>query len=529
MDEELRAPFRCLESSYMQKKAYTSLGLVEPVQRELGQTLKRRGKRFKLCSEYAYDIPLEKSLQQLLSNSSIFDQVMSGHCQNDNLFEDYCDGSIFKNHLLFSVNPTALQVMLYYDDLEICNPIGSRAKKHKIGVFYYILGNIPPKWRSSLKVIQLVTIVRHSLIHEYGIDKILQPFMESIKKFEKAEGVDLNINGQQHNFRGTITIVCADNLASWSLGGYKALASALRKCRFCMAIAEDMSSKFLSEEFQPRTRITHANHVTHLAGPLHDHIATTYGIVRDSILNQSQFFHVTEGLAPDIMHDILEGALQYETKELLIYVTQERRLISLSFLNQQIESFPYGYCDSSNKPSIITLTSHDHSLKQSATQMWCLARLLPLLVGEFIPVGEPHWENFLLLLTIVEYVFGPVTSEDVVPYLKDLIREHHENFCQLYPNASIIPKIHYIIHLPEWLLNFGPASRYLCMRFEAKHSYFKSLAHRIKCFKNIEKTLAEHHQNLMCYYSICDYYVFREWTFGRTKLVLIVYCTCMFV
>lgn len=62
-------------------------------------------------------------------------QVMSGHCRNDNFIEDYCDGSIFKNHPLFSVNPTALQVMFYYDDLEICNPIGCRAKKHKIGKF----------------------------------------------------------------------------------------------------------------------------------------------------------------------------------------------------------------------------------------------------------------------------------------------------------------------------------------------------------------------------------------------------------
>uniref|UniRef100_A0A1X7V3V2 Uncharacterized protein n=1 Tax=Amphimedon queenslandica TaxID=400682 RepID=A0A1X7V3V2_AMPQE len=58
-----------------------------------------------------------------------------------------------------------------------------------------------------------------------------------------AEGVDLNIKGQQHNFGGTITIVCADNLACWSLVGYKALASALRKCRLCMAIAEDLSYK----------------------------------------------------------------------------------------------------------------------------------------------------------------------------------------------------------------------------------------------------------------------------------------------
>lgn len=75
-----------------------------------------------------------------------------------------------------------------------------------------------------------------------------------------------------------------------------------------------------------------------------------------------------------------------------------------------------------------------------------------LLTGEFIPFDEPHWENFLLMLTIVDYVFRPIASQDVVPYLKELIREHHENFYRLYPDASIILKIHYIIHLPEWLL-----------------------------------------------------------------------------
>ena len=38
------------------------------------------------------------------------------------------------------------------------------------------------------------------------------------------------------------------------------------------------------------------------------------------------------------------------------------------------------------------------------------------------------------------------------------------------------------------------------MRFEAKHNYFKDLAHRIKCFKNVLKTLSEHHQQTMCYH-----------------------------
>ncbi len=54
-------------------------------------------------------------------------QVMRGHQRNDGLLGDYCDGLHFKRHPLFSINPTALQIMLFYDDVEVCNPIGSRS------------------------------------------------------------------------------------------------------------------------------------------------------------------------------------------------------------------------------------------------------------------------------------------------------------------------------------------------------------------------------------------------------------------
>ena len=57
--------------------------------------------------------------------------------------------------------------------------------------------------------------------------------------------MELDIGGVKYTFRGSISLVCADNLASWNLGGYKAMASALRKCRFCMAISDDMKSKVL--------------------------------------------------------------------------------------------------------------------------------------------------------------------------------------------------------------------------------------------------------------------------------------------
>jgi hypothetical protein len=48
---------------------------------------------------------------------------------------DYCDGENFKNHPLFSVDPTALQITLYYDEIEIVNPLGSKTFKNKLGMF----------------------------------------------------------------------------------------------------------------------------------------------------------------------------------------------------------------------------------------------------------------------------------------------------------------------------------------------------------------------------------------------------------
>lgn len=46
---------------------------------------------------------------------------------------DYCDGELFLNHPLFQEDPSALQIRLYYDDLEVCNALGSKTKKHKLG------------------------------------------------------------------------------------------------------------------------------------------------------------------------------------------------------------------------------------------------------------------------------------------------------------------------------------------------------------------------------------------------------------
>ena len=76
-------------------------------------------------------------------------------------------------HTLFSSDPHALQIIAYFDELEVCNPLGSHVKKHKLGLVFFSLGNIHPKLRSSLKAINLVTVASSTMIDKYGINKVL--------------------------------------------------------------------------------------------------------------------------------------------------------------------------------------------------------------------------------------------------------------------------------------------------------------------------------------------------------------------
>ena len=47
---------------------------------------------------------------------------------------------------------------------------------------YFTLGNLAPKYRSQPSSIQLVSLVKSSFITTYGIDSILQPLVDDLKK-----------------------------------------------------------------------------------------------------------------------------------------------------------------------------------------------------------------------------------------------------------------------------------------------------------------------------------------------------------
>ena len=96
-----------------------------------------------------------------------------------------------------------------------------------------------------------------------------------------------------------------------------------------------------------------------------------HGINSNSVLNDLKYFHVSSGaLVPDIMHDMLEGALQYEAKLIMQEFIYNDHYVSLADINSVIENFDFGHSEGKTRPTPIsaqTLSNLDNSLKQNGT------------------------------------------------------------------------------------------------------------------------------------------------------------------
>lgn len=74
--------------------------------------------------------------QAMLSNPAVKREVANSHYSSDGYIQDFCDGSYIKNHVTFQTHPQALQIIIYYVDIEVGNPLGSKSGIHKLGIMY---------------------------------------------------------------------------------------------------------------------------------------------------------------------------------------------------------------------------------------------------------------------------------------------------------------------------------------------------------------------------------------------------------
>lgn len=449
--------------------------------------------------EFMY-IPIEETVQKLINHPDYKVFMKNNSSTNSDILDSYMKGELSKQNKVLKNHPEAKRFLLYYDDVELCSPLKSRAGKQKVGAFYLLLENIPLKFRSCLKVICLVGLVNANFIKgkSYGMDAALQVIVNDLKKFET--GVTLKSGEIVY---GTLIATIGDNLGQHSLGGFKEGFTAHRCCRVCMA-RYDFELKTLTREDESLLRneedyVKQVQQIQTGRGK-NEKASTEFGLNRESCLNQLDSFHVLKNMPYDLMHDVLEGCLSITLKHLLkyyLYEAKEKRF-TLDWLNQCISNFDFDYAEAKDKPSelkedFIKDTSST-SLHQSASQLWLLATILPLILRPHVVVTEERWANYIDLLEICRMLFTTEFPRWMVVYLKDCIDNYLTVFIKLYGSRSVIPKLHFLIHFPRMLLLLGSLVIYMCMRCESNHKYYKRIISAISAYKNIPLFLARKDQ-----------------------------------
>lgn len=476
-----------LATSYKRKQYYKlNFKVVEPVEYNLSVDRRR---------SFQY-IPLLQSLQEILSHNKLLNRVIEEHIAQENrkdLFGDqrvytsFRDGDHYKTNTFLAVDELRIFIKLYIDDFEVCNPLGTSRKKHKLCGVYWSLDNLPPGSHSVLSSIYLAVVCKSEDLRNFGYEQVLDPLLKDLVILEQR---GVFISQLNECIKGTVNGVIADNLGAHGLAGFVESFSGEYICRFCTAKKSEIQS-LTAGVFEHRTRELHEAHLKCALETTN----TCCGVKRDCILSKNlAHFHVTAGYPPDVAHDLLEGIIPVELAHCFSLLIS-KKYFNLEKLNNLIQNFEYKWGDKTNRPHTIPQTfSVKKSIGGNAHENWSLLRLLPLIIGPLVHQDEPIWHVLLDLKDIVELAVAPVHSDESIAYLECKISEHRQRYQELFPNSRLLPKHHYLEHYPALIRLFGPLVHKWTMRFEAKHSFFKQIARHTNCFKNMPLTLARKHQ-----------------------------------
>lgn len=254
-------------------------------------------------------------------------------------YSSFQDGEHFQENGLLS-QESGIALGLYIDDFELCHPLGTSKKKHKVCGIYWVLLNLPIRLRS----IYLAALCKTVHIKQYGYSKVLEPLIRDIEHLERT-GVFVKRFGSF--IKDTLLYVSADNLSAHSIAGYQESFSVDKFCRFCLASLKDIQQHDVrSGAFILRTPelFDEAINVLNTTDA-----SCVDGLKRACPLSRFAHFHPAKGFPPDFLHDVLEGIVPVE---LCICLSDliAKKYFTLNDLNDRITSFPFQFSDKTNRP-----------------------------------------------------------------------------------------------------------------------------------------------------------------------------------
>lgn len=410
------------------------------------------------------------------------------HNCDDGSFKGFRCGSIYKNSEFFQNNPLAIQIRLFTDEFEPCDPLKSKVGVHKINSFYFQINNLPSKFLSKLRSIHLVALcdASDSKYELSNADNVIETIVNDLRQLERV-GIK-TVSGI--SLKGTLATVLFDNLGGNVLYGLSGGFGATYFCRICEMKRTECHSAIKEERNLLRNEKEYNAMIQKIQEDCISDLVATKGVHKYCHLNDLDHFHMLRNLSGDIMHDIFEGIASFLLEALFEYCF-EKRLFSVTKLQNMIAGYIYGPLSKKNIPSKCRIDKKN--LGQNATQMQCLLFHIPFILSRYRASLENVWICVESLLQIIQIVMSSTIDNQDIERLSNLIEIHLSSYMDIF-KKHLKPKHHIITHYPTIIRRVGPIINLWTKRMEGKHQIFKRAARSTRNFINLKKTLAMKHQ-----------------------------------
>lgn len=497
-------PIKSLISNYQQANAIKSHRLyVEPTSLTVGlpsiEARNRAGtiENVNVYKEFNY-VSLLQTLKCLFSKKDFYDAFTQTSIKRTTDFDecvtDFHGGDRYKRNE-FLQKPNTVLLQLFYDDMATTNPLRGACAYYNVGVFYYTIKNLPTYYNSCFSNVHLLALCHAMDFAECGFSFVLEELMREIRILETC-GIEVDVEGLgSRTFFGTLFQVTCDNLALNSIFGFIKSFNCDYFCVHCYALKDEIQFKFRENEFKMRNKMDYQNDLK-MAEGMQTHVKGVTG--KYCMLNNSQHFHIMENRTNDCMNTLLEGIVPFEIGCILSQLVGHDKLFTLAAVNQKLAAYyALSSVEKKDKPleiSSVQCTGKGISPSMKAVQIWSLLRFLPLVLHELVPTKNLYVTLLQHLCYLTSIVFSPCFTPGVLIFLEDFIADHLTMFKNAFPDVTLKPKHHFLIHYPNIIRANGPPMSYSCLRYELKNSFFKRSAHIVCNFRNITQTLAARHQ-----------------------------------
>lgn len=401
--------------------------------------------------------------------------------QNSMIISDINDGFVIKNNQFLT--DKTIKIILFQDAFEICNPLGSFKKKHKIIGIYMTFANLPAWHRCQVDEIQLVALVYERDVKKNGFSNVLKVITDDIKILE-TQGFAVKDDAI---LKGSLVSVVGDNLGSHQIGGFNENFHLNGYfCRHChINKPRNIKDFYASWGMRSKSSYNHDVVICLAAGD------SSRGIKSDSLLNTTESYHVCNpGLPPCIAHDLFEGVVQFDLMLVINKIVSDN-FTSYNDINRELKKLRFQFEKKNNFPVL----SRSEKLPGNATQNMWLLNVLPFIFQDNPRVIQSTvWQTMLNLRIIVNLMLAFKLSNNQIDSLNSLIVEYLNDRSSTFPNESLRPKHHFMTHYPYLIKQFGPLRHLWTLRFENKHQYFKHAVNNN--YINVLYSLSYRHQLL---------------------------------